>query len=138
MRAVLFSLLLVGCATKAPEPPVAVDKECLAVAKYARGIANLRDVGVKREDLTAFTSEPTAVLFPLQAIQFDVFVRPELDGEQTAKRYYDRCTQVGYFNLLGALREDERTRQRDVETMRPAKQANAEAISTVLKAGAKR
>lgn len=133
MRVILLSLLLSGCAVEAPIKAPVADKDCLSIAKYVRGIVNLRDIGVRREDLSAFTSEPVVLSFPLQMIQAEVFGHSDVGGEQMAKRFYDKCTEVGYSNLIGSLRASEQARR--PADLRPGKEANPKALELLLKAG---
>ncbi len=81
-----------------------IDVRCEPIAKYARAVAGLRDARVSLEDLSAFTSEPLAFGFPMQALRQDIFMRPELNGSQLYDRYYTMCTKEGYSALASSLK----------------------------------
>lgn len=85
------------------------------MSRYARGIANLRDIGVTREDLTAYTTEPRAVMYPMQAVQAHVYANPQLTGSAIDDALYTRCVLVSYQNMLTELRSMERVRQQKLQ-----------------------
>lgn len=106
---VTAALLLVGCAT---EPPV--DPDCDHVAKYARAVAQLRDIGVPLNDTTAYSSEPIALTFPFQYVRWKTYQEKDTPG-LTAQKTYLTCTAQGYPNLLTSLNAQERVRQKTLQ-----------------------
>ena len=87
------------------------DSRCNGVAKYARAIGNLRQIGIKLDDLSAFTTEPTAVTFPMQSLRWDVYARRDLSPEDLHDRFLVLCNEGGYDNMLVTLSGEERKRQ---------------------------
>lgn len=98
------------------KPPVAyefeesvdekVDFRCVAVARYARSISSLRGVGVRLDDLSAFTAEPISATFPMQALRYDVYKHTDQNPTQTYERYIAMCSAEGYDGLTDKLRLD--------------------------------
>ena len=128
-------LLLAGCVQAPPKPEPQrvvvkppekkVDRRCEQLSRYARAVANLREVGVTRDDISSFSSQPTVMTFPLQYVQYDVFAHKELTPAQIEQRYDDMCETFGYENVLGQLKKLERQRQQAEQDRLAAEEAEA-------------
>lgn len=141
--AMLAMLVLAGCAQTPPAPapasqpvvqPPVVVQECLDVAKYARAIAQLREIGVSRDDISTFTTTPVVATFPLQFIQYDVFARRDEGVDTFGPRYYKMCVEHGYENLLATMRTMERDRAAAADRERDRQVRTATRTEAIIRA----
>ncbi len=101
----LLALLLVsGCASV----PVAktVNSDCDNVAKFAKGIAMLKETGLSETQLEAHISQPTIQPFPITLIRKQIYA-DNLNHIQAYDTYYAKCEVVGYKQLLSMMEDED-------------------------------
>ena len=113
--AMFMALLFTGCATQpslqAPTEPVATynsivfDESCANLAKYARAVSIMRDVGVKVEDVDFIL--PKTPNIPTGAMKRLVYSRGETDPTITTTTVYGDCVAAGYEPTIERLRIEE-------------------------------
>jgi len=96
------------------EVPSLPDTRCNSVAKYARALANLRDINVDVDDIAG--TEAKASKFPMSALRVDIYSRPKLSPEETYNHYQQVCVEQGYDTLIKILVAEESTRQKIVDS----------------------
>ena len=111
-HAMYMAFLLAGCATQPPlqapmEPVVTYnfDESCASLAKYARAVAIMRDIGVKVEDVDFIL--PKTPNIPTGAAKRLVYSRGETDPTTTARTIYGDCVAAGYEPTIARLRIEE-------------------------------
>ncbi len=100
----LVVLFVAGCAT-VPTAKV-VDSDCIEVAKFARGMATLRQTGLTEKQLEAHISQPTIQPFPITLIRKQIYA-DNLTGPQAYDTYYTKCQAVGYKQLLSIMEDED-------------------------------
>lgn len=124
MKTVLFALaalIITGCAT-APDKPVeinrlgtatsfrisdpapgtiSIDENCMALAKFTKAVALLRDAGAGRSDVNQLITLATA--FPREPVIQEVYARPDISPQVGESNSYAVCKKVTYEVMLVAL-----------------------------------
>ena len=90
---------------KEPEPEVPVeervDHNCLALARYARTIATIRDAGVPPTSIWSILGAPPA--FPAGPIIREVYARRDISPEVGEVNSYGVCRKQTYQVMLDSL-----------------------------------
>lgn len=101
----LLALLLVsGCAT-VPTAKI-VNLDCDNVAKFAKGMATLKETGLTEPQLQEHISLPTIQPFPITLIRKQIYA-DNLNGQQAYDAYYSKCVVVGYKQLLSIMEDED-------------------------------
>jgi len=113
--AILMALLLSGCAMQpkiqAPSGPVTTynsdvfDESCASLAKYARAVSVMRNIGVKIEDIDFIL--PKILPVPFDSLKRLVYSNEKNDPATTSQKIYDQCTSAGYKSTIENLSAEE-------------------------------
>ena len=100
----LIVLFVTGCVTT----PIAktINPDCDKVARFAKGMAMMKETGLTEPQLQQHISVPTIQPFPITLIRKQIYA-DNLNDQQAYDTYYSKCIVVGYKQLLSIMEDED-------------------------------